>query len=249
MHRADQALGLAGIADCLTRRSNARGQRRLGHDAAAPNRLEKIVPAHNSGAVGDKANQHVEDLRLDGDKRLAAAEFASVVSSSKCSNPRGTIRRLPCVSPPNQFRTHIDAVSTNYRSRLKASMHRRGYGPRTLLHEETHCHARSHPVDCLGHLLLIVGRDERASNLHSGQRESGLRQGSQRRAACARRPGPLPHGNRPRQLPAAAQAGRPVVNDAEPAANGTFPCRTLCDHYHARRLRNGRRRGQSRISA
>src|SRR5258708_37948812 len=75
---ADQLLVLAAVADRLARGVDAAGQRRIRDDPAAPDRSDEIVLADDAIAILHQVDQQVEDLRLDGDGRRAAAQLAPV---------------------------------------------------------------------------------------------------------------------------------------------------------------------------
>ena len=69
---------VAAVADRLARGVDAAGQRRIRHDAAAPDRGDEIVLADDAVAVLHQIDQQVEHLRLDGDSFGAAAQLAPV---------------------------------------------------------------------------------------------------------------------------------------------------------------------------
>ena len=69
---------LAAVADRLARGIDAAGQRRLRHDAAAPDRRDHVVLADHAVAVLDQIDQQVEHLRLDRDALALAMQFAPV---------------------------------------------------------------------------------------------------------------------------------------------------------------------------
>ena len=75
---ADQLLAMAVVADRLARGVNAAGQRRIGHDPAAPDRRDEIVLGDDAIAVLHHVDQQVEYLRLDCNRLGAAAQLAPV---------------------------------------------------------------------------------------------------------------------------------------------------------------------------
>ena len=76
--RADQPLFFAAVADRLARRIDAAGQRRIRHDAAAPDRCDEIVLADDAVAILHEIDQEIEYLRLDRNRLRAAVQFAPV---------------------------------------------------------------------------------------------------------------------------------------------------------------------------
>ena len=75
---ADQALAFAAVADRVACRVDAAGQRRVRHDAAAPDRGDEVVLADHAVAVVQQVNQQVEYLRLNRDASGTAAQLAPV---------------------------------------------------------------------------------------------------------------------------------------------------------------------------
>ena len=75
---ADQPLLLAAVADRLARGIDAAGQRRFRNDAAAPDRVDKVVLADDALAVLHQVIEQVEHLRLDGNRVGAAPQLAPV---------------------------------------------------------------------------------------------------------------------------------------------------------------------------
>ena len=65
VHGADDRLTAAVVAHRLAQRLDARGQRRLAHEAVTPDRVEQLLLAHQRAAVECEIRQHVEHLRLD----------------------------------------------------------------------------------------------------------------------------------------------------------------------------------------
>src|SRR5205085_954071 len=74
---SDQALRLSVIADRLAGRLHAARKRRLRHDAAVPDRLEKVVAADDPIAILHEVDEQREDLRLDRKHGSAAAQLLS----------------------------------------------------------------------------------------------------------------------------------------------------------------------------
>ena len=73
----DQCLRFPAVADRGARRIDARRQRRFGDDSAVPNGVDQIVFADDPVAILDQIEDEIEDLRLDRNKRRAAANFAA----------------------------------------------------------------------------------------------------------------------------------------------------------------------------
>ena len=70
--------------------------------------------------VGDQASQHVEHLRLDGDKRLAAAQFASAGIEREVFEPQGaryfasyTFCTAAADLVPRSYQDHVKKLSTS----------------------------------------------------------------------------------------------------------------------------------------
>lgn len=63
--RADQSLVAAVVADRPAGRLDAARQRRLGHEAIAPDLVEQLGPGHDSVTVAHEVRQHVHHVRLD----------------------------------------------------------------------------------------------------------------------------------------------------------------------------------------
>ena len=72
----DQTLLGSAVPDGTADGIDARTQRRFGHDAAAPDLLDQLVPANDVLAVSDQMDQKVEGLRLHGDRGRAATQLA-----------------------------------------------------------------------------------------------------------------------------------------------------------------------------
>jgi hypothetical protein len=68
VHRADHRLGPAVVTERLTRRLDPAGQRRLGHESIAPDLVEQLLFADEPVVVLSEVGDHVEHLRLDGDR-------------------------------------------------------------------------------------------------------------------------------------------------------------------------------------
>jgi hypothetical protein len=78
LHRADQALRLAAVADGLAHGVDAAGQRRFGHDAPVPDRCDQVILADHAVAIAHQMDQQVEHLRLDGDGLAGAPQLAPI---------------------------------------------------------------------------------------------------------------------------------------------------------------------------
>ncbi len=74
----DQALLGSAVPDGTACGVDARAQRQFGHDAAAPDRFDQIIPADDVLAVADQVDQEVEDLGLHGNDGGAGAQLAPV---------------------------------------------------------------------------------------------------------------------------------------------------------------------------
>ena len=74
MHRADDRLAAAVVADGLAHRLDPGGQRRLADEAVAPDLVEQLLLAHDLAAPLHEVAQEVEDLRLDPNLVAVAAQ-------------------------------------------------------------------------------------------------------------------------------------------------------------------------------
>jgi hypothetical protein len=74
----DEALFLAGIADCAAGSIQARCQRRIGHDTAVPNGVDKVVFTDDALPVADQVVEQIEHLWCDGDDVRPAMQLAPV---------------------------------------------------------------------------------------------------------------------------------------------------------------------------
>ena len=72
LHRADQALRPAAVADGLAHGIDAAGQRRFGHHATVPHRFDQVVLADHALAIAHQMHEQVEHLRLHGDQPAGA---------------------------------------------------------------------------------------------------------------------------------------------------------------------------------
>ena len=72
---ADELLSPAAVAEGLAHGIDAAVERRVRHDAAAPDRCNQIVFADDAIAVLDQVNQQVKDLRLDRNVRATRVQF------------------------------------------------------------------------------------------------------------------------------------------------------------------------------
>src|SRR5262249_4906050 len=76
--RPNEALLLAAIANGLAHRIYSAGQSRFRNNPSAPNGGDEVVLADNTVAIFDQINQHIEDLRFEGDELIAASQLAPV---------------------------------------------------------------------------------------------------------------------------------------------------------------------------
>jgi hypothetical protein len=74
----NEALFLAGIADRIPRDIQARRQRRIGHDTAAPNGVDEIAFGDDTFPVADQIIEQIEYLRRDSDDLPRAMQFAPI---------------------------------------------------------------------------------------------------------------------------------------------------------------------------
>ena len=74
---ADQPLLFAIVADRGACRIDPAAQGRFRHDAPAPDRGHQIVAADHALARTDQELQEIEDLRLDRNEPIAAAQLAT----------------------------------------------------------------------------------------------------------------------------------------------------------------------------
>jgi hypothetical protein len=74
----DEALFLAGIADCAAGDIQAGRQRPVGDDTAVPNGVDEVVFSDNALPVADQVIQQVEYLWRDGDDVRPAMQLAPV---------------------------------------------------------------------------------------------------------------------------------------------------------------------------
>ena len=74
----DQALFLTGIADRSPGGVQARRKRRIGHDTAVPNGVDKVVFADDALPAADQVIEQVEYLWCDGDDVRPAMQLAPV---------------------------------------------------------------------------------------------------------------------------------------------------------------------------
>src|SRR5262249_34020717 len=74
----DQSLSIACVADGAAGPTDAARQRGLRYDAAAPYVSDQVVAADHALAILDHIRQQIEDLRLERDRGIAAAQLASL---------------------------------------------------------------------------------------------------------------------------------------------------------------------------
>jgi hypothetical protein len=67
------APAISDLGDCAACR-----HRRVGHDSAAPDRGDQVVPADDALAVAHQKDQQIEHLRLDRDPLSPPPQFAAV---------------------------------------------------------------------------------------------------------------------------------------------------------------------------
>src|SRR5262249_44769869 len=72
----DQALSLAAVPDGAPSPVDAAAQRRFRDDAPVPDLSDQVVAADDALAVLDHISPQIEDLRLDGNPGIAAAQRA-----------------------------------------------------------------------------------------------------------------------------------------------------------------------------
>src|SRR5262249_26514752 len=65
VHRANETLVVAAVAERAPCGADAGAQRCLRHDTAPPNRIEQLVFADDPVAVTDEVTEQIEHLRLD----------------------------------------------------------------------------------------------------------------------------------------------------------------------------------------
>ena len=78
MHRPDDQLLAAVVADGLADRLDPRGEGGLAHESITPDGVEQFLLAHYRAAVLDEVGQHVEYLRLDPDLLAAPSQDDAV---------------------------------------------------------------------------------------------------------------------------------------------------------------------------
>jgi hypothetical protein len=69
---------LATVTNRFARRVDAAGQRRVRHNTAAPYCSDEILLADDAITILQQVDQQVEDLRFDGNRIGAPAEFAPI---------------------------------------------------------------------------------------------------------------------------------------------------------------------------
>ena len=74
VHRPDDRLPAAVVADRLTHRLDPRGQRRLADEAVAPDLVEQLLLAHDLAATLHEIREDVEDLGLELDLSTVAPQ-------------------------------------------------------------------------------------------------------------------------------------------------------------------------------
>ena len=72
VHRANESLIVAIVAERTPRGADAGAQRCFRHNAALPNRIEQLVLADDPVAVTNEVNEQIEHLRLDMKDRAGA---------------------------------------------------------------------------------------------------------------------------------------------------------------------------------
>src|SRR6266478_3300205 len=85
----------AAVADRLAHRVDPAGHCRFGHDPAAPDRLQQVVPADDAVAVLHQVNEKVEDLRFERDQLAAPPEFAPIYVKYMIAKDKPQIRSSP----------------------------------------------------------------------------------------------------------------------------------------------------------
>src|SRR6266446_8015495 len=91
-HGPNQILRRAAVADRLAHRVDPAGHCRFGHDPAAPDRLQQVVPADDAVAVLHQVNEKVEDLRFERDQLAAPPEFAPIYVKYMIATDKPQIR-------------------------------------------------------------------------------------------------------------------------------------------------------------
>jgi hypothetical protein len=98
VHRPDDQLLAAIVADGLANRLDPRRQRGLTHEAVTPDGVEQLLLAHHRAAVLDEIGEHVEHLGLDPDLLATppkddAIQVQLAVSESDHTTDRSRDRR------------------------------------------------------------------------------------------------------------------------------------------------------------
>src|SRR5215471_21773502 len=75
---ADRLLLLSVVANRLARGVDPTCQGRVRYNAAAPDRRDEVVLAHDAVSVRDQVQQQVEYLRLQSNQLRAAAKLPSI---------------------------------------------------------------------------------------------------------------------------------------------------------------------------
>jgi hypothetical protein len=95
---ADHPLGAAAVADRLAGRLDPAGQRRVGHEAAAPDLVQQLGPGDDPVAVADQVGEDLEHLRLQVAGDAAAAQLVALVVELAVTEPVDHPARLPASS-------------------------------------------------------------------------------------------------------------------------------------------------------
>jgi hypothetical protein len=95
--RADHPPGAAAVADRLAGRLEPAGQRRVGHEPAAPDLVEQLGLGDHPVTVADQVGEDLEDLRLQMADDAAAAQLQAPVVQLAVTEPvdHPALSRIP----------------------------------------------------------------------------------------------------------------------------------------------------------
>jgi len=103
----DESPGAAVIADRLPRRLDSAGQRRLGDEAIAPDRVQQLALGHDTVSLPNEHGEHVEHLRLDWLDLATAPKLVSVeieFAAVEVEDQIPTRTRSPrCLHVPSEY--------------------------------------------------------------------------------------------------------------------------------------------------
>ena len=99
MGGADEALAAAVVPDRLTGRLDPAGERRLAHEAIAPDGIEQLLLGHDPVSFPDQHGEQVEHLRLNRPQAPGPAQLEPVEIKFAVAEDEDQESSLPAPTP------------------------------------------------------------------------------------------------------------------------------------------------------